>query len=52
MEDLALLMFANRGSPKEAPPPSAQAQYVPETVEVKPNPFIDLSSSLMESTLR
>jgi hypothetical protein len=50
MEDLALLMFANRGSPKEAPPPSAQ--YVPETVEVKPNPFIDLSSSVMESTLR
>lgn len=49
MEDLALLMFANRGSPKEA---ATSSQYVPENVEVKPNPFIDLSSSVMESTLR
>jgi len=46
LENLSQLMFPNRGIPKQAQSPPI------EPLEMKTNPFIDLSTSAMESTLR
>ncbi|XP_059474346.1 C2 domain-containing protein 3-like [Neocloeon triangulifer] len=53
LENLPELMFPNRGVPKQNPlmMPMENVPVEPP-LDAKPNPFIDLSSSVMESTLR